>query len=317
MCDKNKVLKEIYDKSYNLLLEKAIKLNINEDELKGYFDPLSKEHINYYNERYDLKLSEKSLNNKKTHENFLFMRFVSSLYNKGNEYFITNNMMEKQLAESLNKFDLNGFLKHKDFQSYLRTVENNKKCNLLIDKDKRFSKSKNNTDYLEKLYSSIQDVAKYVKKIIDNHKVYNKKAAEYENFNLYFKDVSELISDHEAKQIKGMQITLLADAVKESSIIDTLKPDRHIQHTVYQIFGLSKNLGKADKVNNKTFKRVLNIFFDMAKACDKTIYEIDKVIYMYCAQGDNGFYMHKSNLGDRDNLIKDIQSIEGISNLKY
>lgn len=316
MMTKEQIFNEFYNKAYDNLLEKAKKLNIDKNELEGYFDPISQKHIDYYNRRFNLALVKENIeNNVIEYQNFLFMRFVSSLLNKGNEYYITNNDVEKQLAELLNKFDLDNFLNFTKFDEFEKIV-NNDKFNLLIEKrySKNVNKNGNKTDYLKTLYDSMISVAIHIKEIIAKNKVYMKKAADYLDFKQYMGDVKELISYKIAKPLKGMQITLLADAIKESGMIDVMKPDRHVQNTMHQIFDLGDN---TDKVDDLSFERILNIFYDISKACGQSIYKIDKIIYMYCAQGNNGFYMSNIYRSDRDKLIENLRSIPGISNLEY
>lgn len=316
--NKNQILVKVYDVLYESLVNKAIRFNINPKELEWYFDPLSDKHIDYYNKKYKINLNKaKILNGGDEFKNFLFMRFTSSLFNKGNEYYITHNEMEKELAKSLKGFDLNYFNTFNSFKDYFTSLANNSAySNLIGNKMTNKNQTKN---YLQVLYESLKAISNQIQNIIKTYPMPNFiNATNYQSFDKYYDVVTSLISNKHAKKYKGLGLILLADAVKEAGIIDTLKPDRHVQNTLFEVF----NKGEVENVSQKSFKKMLEILYDIAHALKQTqkdvsIYQIDKIIYMICAQGNNGFYLHTGLQTDREKLIDDLLAIPGIDLLKY
>ena len=244
---KNVVLKIFYKDLESILVDRARQYGIDLNQLSAYLNPLSNEHIAFYENKYSMKID---LVNRI--EDFYFMRFVSSWGNQRYTKFMQKGIVCDQLSQSLNKFDLSSF-NYRSANDYLAHMNT-------------FSELKGRT----KLAKGIHSIAVYLKKnsgnLLSQH-------TEYSDKETYIKCVTNIINQGSIKVIDGIGLTLFADFIKEANILDNPKPDLHVLNLYNEIFNNQKKISNV--ANENQFSRILGFFYDLKITTNKSIYDFN------------------------------------------
>jgi N-glycosylase/DNA lyase len=267
-------LKKLMDVSIKILHKKAISFNVPIDELSWYYDPLSPKNLERYKHMYCIP---NDINPKS--KDFLFIRFVTSLFNSGyhnDMRFDKNNLEKVELFKELSKstlyFNLEKFL---DKYNSVNSLES--------DMLSRKNLSKLNSQRIKNNARSIFDIAIFLK---EQNDIFN-------------------VNIDPFKQIKvfNMKTALYWDAIKESNLLDIAKPDTHIIDVLNSGFDL--NIPKGQLADYKVIK---SYFEKIAKANFMTVYQVDKILWLVCAIDKNAFYLHDT-LNFKEQLLNQLSSI--------
>lgn len=269
---KNDVLRDFYRDLESILINRAKVHGINQKQLNAYFNPLSDEHIAHYQTIYKMKID---LVNRI--EDFYFMRFVSSWGNQRFHRFMQKKVVCDQLSQSLKKFDLSSY-NYTSNDDYL--IHMNK-----------FSELRGK----DKLAKGIHSIAIYLKKNIDDIS----KQLYYSDSDTYINRVANIINRDSIEDIDGIGLTLFSDFIKESKLLDVPKPDLHVLNLYNDIFNNHKRINNV--ANEKQLAKILGFFYDLHDATGKSIYEIDKAMYMAFAK--NPFYLHTQATTSLQDLV--------------
>lgn len=251
----NSDLVKFYTESIKILKLKATHNGINHNELNWYFDPVSRQHLDRYIRIYGLARPIVIKSN-----DFLFLRFTSSVFNSGYHNDMTNNPLKfKELAKSTFGFDIKAFLLNypviKDYELELKNIGNYPLLNSL--KPLRF----------EQMVKSVYSTAVYLR----NNNLFNS--------SITLKNPS----------IYGMSKTLYSDAIKECNLQDIAKPDSHIVDVMNCALGTRYNknaLKKSDHIE------IQDIIKRIAVINNVSVYKVDKILWLVCAKSGNDFYLH-------------------------
>ena len=267
-------LKKLMDISLDILHKKATSFNVPIDELSWYYDPLSQMNLERYRTMYCIPYDIDSKS-----KDFLFMRFVTSLFNSGyhnDMKYDKNNPKKvklfKELSESTQYFKLEKFLnKYKSVNSFEDDLKSHENL------------SKLNSNRIENNARSIFDIAIFLK---EQSNIFNIKIDPFKQIKVF-----------------NMKTALFWDAIKESNLLDIAKPDTHIIDVLNSGFDL--NLPKSQLVDYKIIK---SLFEKIAEANSMTVYQVDKILWLVCAKDKNAFYLHET-FNFKDQLLKQLSSI--------
>lgn len=269
-------LRAFYEKYNNQLKARAEdgrKINLDK-----YMNPLSSEHIERYNKRFGI-----TFNPHKNYSQFVFARFVESLFNRRyRSYLSSNTELMKELAIALGGFDVDKyqFIYEADYKALEKSIEGNPTFPTL-------NRVLNNAYRKEIVYRGVHTIAQFIKK----QKYKNPVKKQYSSFDEYFKDVSDMFVLDDIKKLYGIGFALFADAIKEAGIIDIVKPDLHIVNILNEEFRDKTDKEFKIPTSMNEFKKILEIFYELAKTNNKTIYDVDKVLWMVRAKRGNEFYL--------------------------
>ena len=274
VLDINKDGKLFYERSLEFLKLKAISFKEN-DNLDDYFDPFSESHVIALKTDFE----NEKLNPVSNYEQYCFARFVKSWFNGSYKNAINISKHGKEINLLLEDFkvdkdnNLNGLcLFNKVIKNEGNQFENLNKINpkyRILEFCEGVSSIHNiikDKHYLERLSSEIYDM----------------------RFEDYIAVVQSKINQEITKDLVGMGLTLLSDAIKESNIIDVVKPDLHIIRVLNAVFELKL---KESPSNDKEYEKVVSAMWkiyqqvkaETYKNKKLNLYIIDKIIYLSCA----------------------------------
>lgn len=263
-----------YDKLLSIineiLLERAKANCLNENDLDVYYEPLNDAHINYLADSFGI--NHELLVDKR---NFYFTRFVTSLFNSSYTNYMNNIERRKALSKILDSFNFDKFMHNKT--SLLERILTDDVLNQI-----------SNDGIKESMSQSICDIHRFIKKHFDEMEQYSKMNAT--NIEDYMKIIDKMIKLNSKKtdKIHGFGIALYSDALKETGIIDIVKPDVHILDFYAKIKGIDT---EKIKTNQSLMLELSKFFYDFSRATNESIYKIDKKIWITCSR--NPFYLHE------------------------
>lgn len=291
------------EKHLNDLAERKT-IDINEKKYKDYFTPLSDSHkkdlldkfsSNNYKIAIDLNLPDQ-------YKKYVFIRFVASWFNQSFVNYL-KNVNKNELTQLLQHFDVddvikkysqdngpcgmyNEILKNPTSYSTLKNVPRNSLLNFL-NGIYSIAELFNNKNYI-----MVNDSKKLFDTMMNNQ---NSKSY-LTSAKSYFDLVNKIINQEIIDEISGMSWALVSDAIKESGLLDIAKPDIHIIEVFGKAFHNDKNYFKKYQ-GKKLFNEILSIFHAISTEVKKSIYEIDKTIWLGCAH----FYFHNEKNTDKNN----------------
>jgi hypothetical protein len=266
---------------------------LNYDEVCAkYFNPNSKEHIKLINKEYDMNNLQFGT------KEYMYARFVSSWFNASGKGSYTKNLhkLKLDIKKLLNDFkDTNV---SKSGLDLLLEVRNSSDYDSLKDIEKEYFSYR-----LLMLLEGLSGIQKLIGKANFSNPI-KKSSRNFRNFEEYFDEVRKKISLLNSKLIPGMGITLVADAVKESGLIDVIKTDLHVVRVLNGVFNLKlKENPDSDGQFKETLREMYKVYMDTDEP-EMSMYKLDKLIYLSCS----AFYLddEKPNRDSakREELIK-------------
>lgn len=297
----------VYKAACNQLENIRKRAGLSEKELEVYFTP---EHIfNRYNE-WELKSPKDDIC-------FVMCRFCESLQNsshmRNSIKFSKNFDQLLKITENFNPV----FIEGKGYETLLQEFEDycanpvfmkkvkKKRLKMEIEEnDNNNDKARNNW---EKYALGVWEASKYFNTIKIDHPT--------KSFREYADDQGNDIFKKLLK-IPGLGDALASDFLKEIGCIDNGKPDVHIK-AVYAAFN-GVNEDDVNKNNNDDVRRFLTEMAAANRESDNTctVYKIDKVLWLICANPPSVFYVNNDRLSDKERYLKKVREIVKVEKKK-
>ncbi len=284
-------LSKVYNVAYEQLTEIAEKVGLSEEEVNRYLDP---DHIlESYKE---LEFSGKN------DIRFIMCRMVESLQNSG---VMRNSIKFKENIREIRDI-LNGFDPQKVINSYGTWKDLIQRFNDkgIVGRRKDKSFPKNWEKFCKGIMGCEEKNAIGIAKHLGKHNT----GAEYHVYVIGkgYNMLEEIVED-----IFGMGETLASDFLKEIGYVEYGKPDVHIE----AVYCAVNNLEINRPINNKQ-KTIQSFLIKVSEAVSKqykrdvSVYNVDKVLWLVCADPRTRFYLHHDIVkSDKNHLLEKLQTI--------
>lgn len=253
-----------------IVIERAQSNGLVKKDLDRYYVPLNIHHKKHLADSFGIKHS--LLNDDK---NLYFARFIASLFNSSYTNYMSSIERRRALSKVLNNFN---FVEFKyNVESLLEKLQSDYVLNQI------------SSDKIKKSISqSICDIHHFIKTHFDKITEYSKTTIS--SIDEYIKILEEILKLNSNKShiIHGFGIALYSDALKETGIIDIVKPDLHIIDFYAKIKGIDT---EKIKTNQSLMIELSKFFYDFSRATNESIYKIDKKIWLSCSR--KPFYLHE------------------------
>ena len=260
-----KKLLSIIDK---IVIERAKSNGLEKKDLDMYYVPLNIHHKKHLADSFGIKHS--LLNDEK---NLYFARFIASLFNSSYTNYMSRIERKRAISKVLNNFNFEEFVYNK--KSLLEKIQSDDVLNQI------------SSDRIKNSISqSICDIHQFIETHFDKITEYSKTNAS--SINEYIKIVEEILklNSNKTDKIHGLGIALYSDALKETGIIDLVKPDVHILDFYAKIKGINS---KKINIDQALILDLSQFFYEFSRATNESIYKLDKKIWLISSK--NPFYL--------------------------